>query len=168
MSQTSEIRENACLCYQCGKCSAGCPVAEDMEVLPHRVMHYVGMGMDEKVLDKNTIWMCAGCFTCAVRCPNDIDITSIMDDLRRKALNKGSKCAVPSVKTFHETFINDFCRRGRVHELRMMGEYNMKSGHPLHNASLAPKMLLRHRLHVLPPRTVKGFKKWIRRLLKRS
>lgn len=162
-----KIKEKPQSCYQCAKCSAGCPVAEEMELLPHQVMHLLALGMEERALKANTIWMCAGCFTCAVRCPNDIDITSVMDDLRAKACELGIPCPKPDVLTFHRAFLGDLARRGRMHELRFMGEYNFRTGKPFHNVKLAPKMLAKGRLPVLPPRRLKGFRGWMRRLVKK-
>ncbi|MBT4484684.1 MAG: heterodisulfide reductase subunit C [Candidatus Latescibacteria bacterium] len=166
MKAETEIKENPYLCYQCAKCSAGCPVAEKMEILPHQIMHYLSIGMEDRVLKANTIWMCAGCFTCSVRCPNDIDITSVMDDLRKKSIQQGISCPVPDVLTFHNAFIKAFAGRGRVHELRMMTEFNLRTGNPFHNIKLAPKMLLKKRLHVLPPKSLKGFKSWMKKIWK--
>ena len=163
----TEHEEKAVLCYQCGKCSAGCPAAEDMDLLPHQVMHLEQIGEGERVLKSNTIWMCAGCYTCAVRCPNDINITAVMDQLRQKAIEKGVPCPKPEVLKFHQSFLKDIARRGRVHELRLMGEYNLKMGHPFKNASLGPKMFKRGRLHILPPKAIKGFKNWMKKLWKR-
>ena len=159
-----EIDENPCLCYQCAKCSAGCPVAEEMEILPHQLIHCLSIGKEDYVLKANTIWMCAGCFTCAVRCPNDIDITSVMDSLRKKAVQQGIPCSKPDVLTFHRTFINAFKGRGRVHELRMMCEFNIRTGKPFHNLKLAPSMFFKRRLHVFPPKSLKGFKSWMKKL----
>ena len=65
------LHENPSFCYQCAKCSAGCPVAEEMDLLPHQVIHAVALGEEAEVLDAETMWICAGCYTCAVRCPND-------------------------------------------------------------------------------------------------
>ena len=163
-----EMKENVFLCYQCAKCSAGCPVAEDMDILPHQLMHYLAIGKEDRVLKANTIWMCAGCFTCAVRCPNDIDITSVMDGLRAHAVRQGISCPKPNVLEFHRTFLRDVARRGRVHELRLMGEYNLRCGQPFHNIGLAPKMFLRSRLHILPPKRIKGFRKWLKKLMTRA
>ena len=159
--------ENPSLCYQCAKCSAGCPVAEQMDILPHQVMHLAGLGMDDKLLGCNTIWMCAGCYTCAVRCPNDINITQVMDDLRAKAQAQGVACPRPDVLKFHQAFLRDLGRRGRIHEMRMVAEYNLGIGKPLNNVDLGPKMFFKGRLHLLPPKAVKGFKSWMKRLNKK-
>ena len=167
MIAETEIKENPFLCYQCAKCSAGCPVAEEMEMLPHQLMHCLSLGMEDRILKANTIWMCAGCFTCAVRCPNDIDITTVMDELRKKAVQHGIPCPKPEVLMFHRAFIRSFAGSGRVHELRMMIEFNLRTGKPLHNAKLAPKMLLKQRLHIFPPKRLKGFKRWMKKLWNR-
>lgn len=155
------------LCYQCGKCSTGCPISDSMDMLPHQVIHLLSLGMEARALELNTIWLCVGCYTCAVRCPNDIDVTAVMGELRQEALVRGVECPCPDVLTFHRNFLHDLSRRGRVHELRMMGEYNLRTGHPLHNASLAPKMFLKGRLSLLPPKGVRGFKRWIKKLWKK-
>jgi len=161
------IQENTSLCYQCAKCSTGCPVSEEMDKLPHQIIHMISLGMEDRALRTKAVWMCAGCYTCAVRCPNDIDITSVMDGLRAKAIATGVACPSPETLAFHETFLGDMARRGRVHELRMMGEFNMRMKRPLHNAALGPKMFFKGRLHLLPPRPIQGFKKWMKKLWNR-
>jgi len=69
-------------CYQCGRCSAGCPLADYMDLLPNQVIKYVQLGMDKEVLECNTIWVCATCYRCSVVCPKDIDIARLMEALR--------------------------------------------------------------------------------------
>lgn len=162
------IKEKPSLCYQCSKCSAGCPVSDEMDLLPHQIIHALSLGMEAEMLKTKTIWLCAGCYTCAVRCPNDIDITSVMDDLRAKAVKQGVPSPLPDVKKLHQTFINDISRRGRIHEVRLMAEYNIKKGRLFDNFALGPKMFFKGRLPLLPPKAVKGFKEWMGRIWKRA
>ena len=79
--------ENLFGCYQCGTCSAGCPFIDDMDLAPDEVIRYVVLDRSE-VLNSKTIWLCSSCFTCAERCPRDINITKIMEALRQIILRK--------------------------------------------------------------------------------
>ncbi|MEW5759409.1 MAG: 4Fe-4S dicluster domain-containing protein [Candidatus Thermoplasmatota archaeon] len=79
--------QNILKCYQCGKCSGGCPMIEDMDLLPNQVIRYVQLG-EEAILDSKTIWLCASCFTCAVRCPKGVDLAKVMEALRLIVLRK--------------------------------------------------------------------------------
>jgi len=79
--------ENLFGCYQCGTCSAGCPYVEDMDLTPDEVIRYIILDRKE-VLNSKTIWLCSACFTCAERCPRDINITKIMEALRQIILRK--------------------------------------------------------------------------------
>jgi heterodisulfide reductase subunit C len=74
-------------CYQCGTCSAGCPFIEDMDLGPDEVIRYVVLDRDD-VLNAQSIWLCASCFTCAERCPRDLNITKIMEALRQIVLRR--------------------------------------------------------------------------------
>uniref|UniRef100_A0A7C4U757 Heterodisulfide reductase n=1 Tax=candidate division WOR-3 bacterium TaxID=2052148 RepID=A0A7C4U757_UNCW3 len=73
---------NVFRCYQCGKCSAGCPSSPFMDILPNQVMMLLQEGKIEYILGKNTHWICASCFTCSARCPKDIDIAAVMEAIR--------------------------------------------------------------------------------------
>jgi heterodisulfide reductase subunit C len=79
--------ENLFGCYQCGTCSAGCPYVDDMDLTPDEVIRYIILGRSE-VLNSKTIWLCSACFTCAERCPRDINITKIMEACRQIVLRK--------------------------------------------------------------------------------
>jgi len=90
--------ENLFGCYQCGTCSAGCPFIDDMDLTPDEVIRYVVLDRDE-VLNSKTIWLCSSCFTCAERCPRDINITKIMEALRqiilRRKIDKTKAMKIP-------------------------------------------------------------------------
>ncbi|MBL7079875.1 4Fe-4S dicluster domain-containing protein [Candidatus Bathyarchaeota archaeon] len=77
--------ENIDLCMQCGGCSSGCPLTEEMDLLPSTVIRYVQWGMEE-ALDSKTPWVCITCFNCEVRCPRGIDVANVMEALRQATL----------------------------------------------------------------------------------
>ncbi len=79
--------EDVGLCYQCGACSSGCPLTDEMDLLPSTVMRMVQLGVEE-VLDSKTIWICSSCFTCQVRCPRGIDVANVMEALRQLVLRR--------------------------------------------------------------------------------
>ena len=80
--------QNVFACYQCGKCSSGCPSVPYMELLPNQVLRLLQFGKVERILQSNTHWICASCFVCTTRCPKDIDIAAIMEALRQLDLRK--------------------------------------------------------------------------------
>ena len=78
-------------CYQCGKCSAGCPMAAHMDVLPNQMIRMAQLGMQKQLLATNAIWMCVSCLTCNSRCPKGIRIAEVFEALRRMALRAGQR-----------------------------------------------------------------------------
>ena len=75
-------------CYQCGKCSAGCPVVGEMDILPNQVIRYAQLGFKEELLEARSVWVCASCYTCNVRCPKGIKIAEVMEAVRQVLLRK--------------------------------------------------------------------------------
>lgn len=80
--------QNIDACYQCGKCSGGCPSVTLMDMLPNQVIRLLQIGLPEVALQCDTIWICASCYTCTVRCPRGIDLSKIMEALRQVNLRK--------------------------------------------------------------------------------
>jgi heterodisulfide reductase subunit C2 len=137
-------------CYQCQKCSAGCPVAEAMDLLPNQVLRHIQYGHREKVLRSKTIWICASCFTCSVRCPNDIDIAGIMDALRQAALHSGVTPGEKEIPVFHSVFLEEIKARGRIHELSLLLKFKLKTKAFLKDAGLGWKMFRLGKINLLP------------------
>ena len=80
--------ESIYACYQCGKCSAGCPSISEMDIFPSEIIRLVQLGEEKEVLNSKTIWICASCFTCVTRCPKGVDLAKIMESLRQINLRK--------------------------------------------------------------------------------
>ena len=75
-------------CYQCGKCSAGCPAISQMDILPNQIIRYSQLGFKDELLKSKSIWICASCMTCNVRCPKGIKIAEVMEAIRQILLRK--------------------------------------------------------------------------------
>jgi heterodisulfide reductase subunit C2 len=82
--------ENVLSCYQCGRCSAGCPLSFAMKDLPNQVIRLVQLGQEEEALASETIWVCASCLTCHARCPRGVDLAKVMEALRAIKLRPGT------------------------------------------------------------------------------
>ncbi|MDQ7780487.1 MAG: 4Fe-4S dicluster domain-containing protein [Planctomycetota bacterium] len=83
-------------CYQCGKCSAGCPMSFAMDLLPNQIIRLVQLGLWDEVLAAKTIWICASCFTCFARCPRGVDLSRVMEALRLVTLRMNVNHIEPS------------------------------------------------------------------------
>lgn len=146
------VGQNIDGCYQCGKCTAGCPVAYTMEPSPHEIIRLVQLGQEKDVLTSHTIWLCASCGTCTSRCPKNIDIASVMDALRILAFRKGITKAEKEITLFHKLFLKGVERFGRVHDLNLMGKYNLLSLNPFRDWRLGQKLFSKGKLRLTFPR----------------
>jgi heterodisulfide reductase subunit C len=153
------------ICYQCGKCSAGCPVAYAMDLLPNQVMRLVQIGLKDEALSCSTIWLCASCETCATRCPREIEIVRVMDALRQQARHEQYPSPVREIPIFVNAFISNLKRFGRLYEAGLVGSYNLLTGHLTKDLDKAPAMLLKRKLAIVPPR-IKGMGK-VREIIRR-
>ena len=147
-----EARSGQCVsrCFQCRKCTNGCPLAFAMDVMPNQVMRLVQLGLEDELLRSKTIWICAGCQTCTTRCPNDIDIAHLMDTLRQLSRESDVPAAQPKIVKFHQAFLDSVRRHGRLFELGMVGRYKLSSRDFFSGAKLGLEMVRKGKLKFLP------------------
>jgi heterodisulfide reductase subunit C len=113
-------------CYQCKKCSSGCPLTFAMDLLPDQVIRLALLGQEERLLGSRTIWVCSACETCTTRCPNGIDIAGVMDWLKEEALRQGKTVAQPEVAAFHRFFLEGIRDNGgRLAESRLIRRFTL-------------------------------------------
>lgn len=137
-------------CYQCGKCSAGCPVRDYMDDSPNRVVRFVQLGFDEKALQSPTIWLCAGCLTCSSRCPQNFDLAKFMDAMRQISLREKNILNENDTIEFHKAFLNQIKKHGRAFEFGFIGEYKMKTRNFLQDVDVAPEMFIKGKIGLFP------------------
>jgi heterodisulfide reductase subunit C len=114
----------ASACYQCRKCSCGCPLTFAMDLLPHQVIQLALLGQEEQVLASNTIWVCSSCETCTTRCPNGIDIAGVMDWFKEQAAQQKKAVPQPEVAAFHRLFLESIkAGKGRVAEANLVRRF---------------------------------------------
>ena len=112
--------QNILACYQCGRCSAGCPVVEEMDVIPSEVIRLLQLGQIDEVLSSKTIWTCASCLQCASRCPKGVEFSNICDALRAIVLR--ARLATPKVDAdgLTRVMMSDAPQMGVVGALRKL------------------------------------------------
>jgi heterodisulfide reductase subunit C len=77
-------------CFQCGTCTSDCPVARFSDTYrPRQIIRMAQLGLKERVLNSDTLWLCAACFTCTDRCPQEVEVASVIRVLRNLAAEKG-------------------------------------------------------------------------------
>jgi len=120
--------QNPVACYQCRRCAAGCPVAEETGyVTPDRLIRTILFGDRKQALSNELVWKCVGCFTCGTRCPNEIQTARITETLKKMAKEANIRPLSPKVGNFHESFVGSAIRWGRINEIEFMGVYSLKN-----------------------------------------
>lgn len=143
----AQIEENAHVnlndCYQCGKCSAGCPMAEAMDIPPQQIMRLLQLGRIDQVIEADSPWVCAQCNTCSARCPQNIDTAAVMREVRRASREMGTH-KMHDGNIFESLFLKGLKAKGRSNEQYLAAQYNMLSGHFVQDMLNAPKMFTKN------------------------
>lgn len=141
-------------CYQCGKCTAGCVLASEMNFPPSYLMRLLQTGTEEnydKILKSNSIWLCLNCENCLGRCPMEIDIPKVMDYLRTQSIKtqKIHPDARPII-SFHQSFLDSIKYTGRLYEMGLIAAFKARTFRLTQDMNIAPAMYLKGKLHLLP------------------
>ena len=140
-------------CYQCGKCTAGCPMAEEMTLGPQQMIRLMQLDRRARLLGDESMWLCLTCETCTTRCPNEVDPARLIDGAREIALRNDRTAAPRRIRAFHQAFLDQIRRHGRIFELELVSFYKLRSGALFDDVTAAPGMFARGKL-ALVPRTI--------------
>jgi heterodisulfide reductase subunit C len=154
-------------CIQCGTCSGSCPTSTLMDYTPRKLFAMIRAGLKDEVLSCNTFWYCTSCYSCTVRCPQQIKITDIMYALKRLALQSGRRRRGDNARVFYETFVDIVERDGKSFEPELMTRYMLMTNPMLMlRSSILGLKLIKHRRFPFRRHTIKAredLKKIIRR-----
>jgi len=154
----NQLAENSVeKCYLCGKCTAGCPMAYEMDIQIHQIMRFLKLGEEKVLLKSRAIWQCVGCQTCSSRCPKEVDPASFVDALRVYATLTKQKASERAVEQFNYIFLEIIRHLGRIYEVGLVGLLNIFYMQPFRDIALAPKMVIGGKLNFIPHK-IKGSK----------
>lgn len=148
-----EGKLNVATCLQCGRCSSGCTMRTETDILPHQMNRMVMLGLTDRLLASKAIWTCASCHTCVSRCPMNVDTPAIIDKLR--AMASDAPADTQRIRVFNEVMLANMRRFGRVYEFGMMGVYKMRTRDFFSDLAKFPTMLRKGKMKLAPP-SVKG------------
>jgi len=153
------------LCFQCGKCTAGCPVSDRMDMTPTQVVHAVRLGQRDRVLASRSVWLCISCHTCSTRCPQGVDPAGIMDAARIEIQRGALPAAVPLVAAFHRKAMKSIRRHGRLFELGVIAGLKMSGSGLTRDMGLGMKLVRKGKIGFFPSF---GRSRPVKQILRRS
>jgi heterodisulfide reductase subunit C2 len=143
-------------CYQCGKCTAGCPLNNEMDLMPNQILRMLQAeftGYENEILTSISIWLCLACDTCYSRCPQEVKLPNIMDFLRQESIRRNLvNPKAKNILKFHRAFLDEVERNGKLNELGLTIDYKLRSWDLFQDLQNAPSMLLKGKLGLIPHR----------------
>jgi heterodisulfide reductase subunit C len=138
-------------CYQCKKCSVGCPVVDRTKSPPSEIIRRLQLGAGRELLHSDLIWTCLSCETCYARCPNEINFAAVIDALRAVAVERGVAGPKGNPPLFNRLFLNTVKAFGRAYDLQMIALYKVRTGKILPDMDKFPTMIKKGKIALLPP-----------------
>ena len=157
-----ETGANISACYQCERCTNACPVSQYMDIKPHQVIRHVQLGWREQLLGSSTIWVCLSCEMCTTYCPNEVSVASVISHLRNLAFHSSIPPQEMLLAFFHQTFLDQLRKFGRVNEFWLMEAFNrhlpilkekIKAGTLKEEMLLGWDLWRKGKLHLIPRRS---------------
>jgi heterodisulfide reductase subunit C len=142
---------NLSACFQCRKCSIGCPVAGETESPPSEIIRRLQLGAGDELLQTDLIWTCLSCETCYARCPNRINFAAVIDALKSMAVEKGVAKPKGDAPLFNRSFLNTVKSYGRAYDLKAIAAYKLGTGSLGQDMDKFPAMLKKGKMAILPP-----------------
>jgi len=78
-------------CYQCIRCTSGCPSMKMLELKPHEIVALTRAGFIGELINSGIVWTCATCLKCKERCPQAVAPVDLILALRNLAVEKEVK-----------------------------------------------------------------------------
>lgn len=153
-------------CYQCRKCTSGCPVSGMAKCTPAEMMRRLHLDQNDELLDSDLLWMCVSCETCSARCPMGINVAAVMDALRKIALEHGAAKGEGNVPLFNKAFLKTVEVFGRSYDIAMIAAYKLGSRKLMADTEKFPTMLRKRKIALLPP--TGADRKAVRRIFKKT
>jgi heterodisulfide reductase subunit C len=137
-------------CYQCKKCTSGCPVAALVKEPPSEMVRRLQLGDDEGLLERGLVWTCLACETCYARCPMGINLAAVMDALRALAVENRAGKPVGNAPLFNRAFLSSVKTFGRAYDLSSIVTYKLGTGNLMQDTDKFPQMLKKGKMALLP------------------
>jgi heterodisulfide reductase subunit C len=153
-------------CYQCKRCTSGCPVSKLVNAPPSEIMRRLHLHAGDELLDTEIVWMCVSCETCSARCPMGIDVAAVMDALRALAREKKAAAQEGNVPLFNRAFLKTVKLFGRSYDIAMIAAYKLGTGKLMADTEKFPSMLKKGKISLLP--SLRGDRKTTRRIFRKA
>ncbi len=134
-------------CFQCNRCTAGCPLLPAMDLSPAQIVHHMRLGHWDTVLESQSIWACVHCETCTARCPQQVDVSGLLRAARVMAWRSGRVATDQAIAAYFASFLENLYLYGRSAELPLTLMCKLKSEVYLRDMMLGLRLITRGRLN---------------------
>jgi heterodisulfide reductase subunit C len=155
-----------CTCYQCKKCTSGCPVAKLTKYGPSEIIRRLHLGAGNDLLDGDLIWICLSCETCYSRCPMQINTAAVIDALRVLAVERKAAIQQGNMPLMNSMFLKTVESFGRTYDLAMIMAYKLGTGSIMNDTDKFPAMLQKGKMAIFPHSGAN--KQVVKRIFKKS